>query len=81
MKQIPQTTQIIRGLLALRFFPDDPNARQEIIDAVSRMVANDEQARWLVQMMLCTFDDWPGLNAVRELFSIRYKPQDEESFQ
>ena len=66
----------ITRLSVLKFFPTATAAQGEIMDMLERMVSDERQLEWLVDTLIDSVDEWPGLRSVRGLFCTRFKPRD-----
>jgi hypothetical protein len=66
----------IRRLSAMKFFPASTVAQKEIMATLERMVTDENELTWLVDTLIDSADEWPGLRSVRGLFCTRYKPHD-----
>jgi hypothetical protein len=66
----------VRRLSVLKFFPADAVAQAEIMRMLERMVSEERQLAWLVDTLIDSVDEWPGLRSLRGLFCTRFKPRD-----
>jgi hypothetical protein len=65
-----------KRLSAMKFFPSDTIAQNEIMRALGRMVSTPQELEWLVDTLIDLVDEWPGLREVRGLLCTRFKPRD-----
>jgi hypothetical protein len=66
----------IKRLTVMKFFPAGAVAQREIMRVLENMVTDARQLTWLVDTLIDSVDEWPGLRSVRGLFCTRYKPHD-----
>lgn len=66
----------LAALMALKYFPREPEAQVAIVSIVCRMASKLDQIDWLVESALAVYDDWPGPRELRALFCSRWRPAD-----
>ena len=68
---------IVMELSILPFFPAEDAARIAIVRMVGAMAANEDQVRWLVNIMTSgAFSKWEGPAELRAVFCMKFKPKD-----
>lgn len=58
------------------FFPRDTNAQDYILAALRKMIATEEQLRWLTETAINSIQKWEGLPQLRGLFCSHFRPAD-----
>jgi hypothetical protein len=65
-------------LEVLRFFPSSPKAIGKIAELIAELCADEVQARWLVDDVCKSCNEWPGPALLRERHASRYGKKAED---
>ena len=60
----------------LRYFPNEPGAREAVMELLERMVESPEALRWLVRTMIDEVGEWQGPMELRGVYCTRFPPAD-----
>lgn len=76
MVDVEKASRSIGKLTLLKFFPSDRDARLALVEMICGMAESNEQIDWFCKRVLQVFNEYPGPQELRSLFSNRYRPAD-----
>lgn len=65
---LPEAIEYARELGALKFFPSADAAVVKIGEVIAESCRDASEARWLVNEMIASFDEWPGPRMLKSVY-------------
>jgi len=67
----------VAKMALLKFFPGGEDERAELMAELGRVCASDEQVMWLAQRTVDLYREWPGLQAIWQIWFSKFRPKND----
>jgi hypothetical protein len=76
MMDFDTVNNLVGSMGTIKFFPSDSAARLGLVETMSDLTEDEDQARWLVKKMRTEYREWPGEHEMRRVFCENFRPRD-----